>query len=407
MVSGSTETREVQTVPIRDAALDSTTISLGGRRTASVHEFYRYPARFAPKLAAACIEQFTKEGDVVLDPFGGGGTSAVEAQLLGRHCISADINSLANFVTRAKTKLYEDDSLQKVQVFASQVPHISLKAMNDLSHIWKENRLWKNISDKETWRIRNYMGCVLDELHDLKDRESDSLIRCALLRTGQWALDMRQTIPTVDEFRHELCRNLEAMVEVAYDHKQRVIATWGFPSEPLVIDTAVADIKEAIDIVNQQSPRLVLTSPPYPGVYVNYHRWKIRSRRESPVPYWLVNSVDGHGQAHYTMSARTSMNEYFRKLAVAFQTIASLMDEDSWLVQIVGFPEHTPYLEQYLQVMNSSGLVERHFDDAATCATDGRLWRQVPGRRWWVSAKAMSEPSQGTRKEVVLFHQLK
>src|SRR5438270_9377278 len=33
---------------LRDATLSSTYVSMGSRRTASVHEFYRYPARFSP-----------------------------------------------------------------------------------------------------------------------------------------------------------------------------------------------------------------------------------------------------------------------------------------------------------------------------------------------------------------------
>ena len=88
---------------LRRDALDSSYISLGGRRTASVHEFYRYPARFSPQLARAAIKAFTGPRDLVLDPFAGGGTTVVEAQQLGRYAIASDINPIATFVTRAKT----------------------------------------------------------------------------------------------------------------------------------------------------------------------------------------------------------------------------------------------------------------------------------------------------------------
>jgi tRNA G10 N-methylase Trm11 len=42
------------------------------------HNFYRYPARFSPQFARAAVATFTEPGDTVLDPFMGGGTSAVE-----------------------------------------------------------------------------------------------------------------------------------------------------------------------------------------------------------------------------------------------------------------------------------------------------------------------------------------
>src|SRR5947207_11356005 len=67
------------------------------------HGFYRYPARFSPQFAGAAIEQFTESGDLVLDPFAGGGTALVEALARGRTVIGNDINSLAVFVSQVKT----------------------------------------------------------------------------------------------------------------------------------------------------------------------------------------------------------------------------------------------------------------------------------------------------------------
>src|SRR5207253_8788680 len=51
------------------------------------HNFYRYPARFSPKFVRSIIEQFSKSGDVIADPFVGGGTSLVEALALGRESV--------------------------------------------------------------------------------------------------------------------------------------------------------------------------------------------------------------------------------------------------------------------------------------------------------------------------------
>jgi hypothetical protein len=46
---------------------------------------------------------FTDPGDVVYDPFMGGGTTLVEASSLGRKAIGTDINSLAFFISNVKT----------------------------------------------------------------------------------------------------------------------------------------------------------------------------------------------------------------------------------------------------------------------------------------------------------------
>ena len=47
------------------------------RITGLTHNFYRYPARFSPAFASTAIELFSKPGDVVLDPYMGGGTTIV------------------------------------------------------------------------------------------------------------------------------------------------------------------------------------------------------------------------------------------------------------------------------------------------------------------------------------------
>lgn len=51
-------------------------------------------------VVQAYIENFSDPGDVVLDPFGGSGVTAVESLVLRRRTIHVDINPLANFITR-------------------------------------------------------------------------------------------------------------------------------------------------------------------------------------------------------------------------------------------------------------------------------------------------------------------
>lgn len=46
------------------------------------------------------ITRFTKPGDLVLDPFGGSGVTAVEALVLGRKAIHIDLNPLSVFITK-------------------------------------------------------------------------------------------------------------------------------------------------------------------------------------------------------------------------------------------------------------------------------------------------------------------
>src|SRR6267142_4237218 len=85
------------------------------------HTFYRYPARFSPLFARMAIETFTSPGDVVLDPFMGGGTSLVEAQALGRRGVGSDVSSLAVFLSKTKTTPLADSDRKAVVRWARAV----------------------------------------------------------------------------------------------------------------------------------------------------------------------------------------------------------------------------------------------------------------------------------------------
>ena len=72
-------------------------------RARLTHYLFRYPAKFHPPVARKLIEEFSREGELILDPFCGSGTLLVEAQRAGRRSIGIDIDPVAAFVSRVKT----------------------------------------------------------------------------------------------------------------------------------------------------------------------------------------------------------------------------------------------------------------------------------------------------------------
>jgi len=71
------------------------------RQASSLHEI-SYRACFKPQLPGFFIALLTSEGDVVYDPFGGRGTTAIEAGLLGRRVIANDANPLSEILTEPR-----------------------------------------------------------------------------------------------------------------------------------------------------------------------------------------------------------------------------------------------------------------------------------------------------------------
>src|SRR6059058_4385090 len=51
------------------------------------HGVHPYPAKFIPQLPARFIAALSRPGDLVVDPFAGGGTAGVESLRLGRRFV--------------------------------------------------------------------------------------------------------------------------------------------------------------------------------------------------------------------------------------------------------------------------------------------------------------------------------
>lgn len=73
------------------------------RQMHSLHYAVSYRASFKPELPDFCIRRYSEKGAVVLDPFTGRGTTALQANLLGRVAWACDVNPLAVLLTKAKT----------------------------------------------------------------------------------------------------------------------------------------------------------------------------------------------------------------------------------------------------------------------------------------------------------------
>ncbi len=71
----------------------------------------RYRGNWSPYIPRNLILRYSRPGEVVIDPFVGGGTTAVEAKLLGRRCVGIDINPACVELTRQSLQFTPPASL--------------------------------------------------------------------------------------------------------------------------------------------------------------------------------------------------------------------------------------------------------------------------------------------------------
>lgn len=373
------------------------------------HSFYRYPARFSPEFVRAAIEAFTKPGDVVLDPFMGGGTTLVEARALGRRAIGTDINALAVFVARVKTTLLCEADLSRITNWASTLPaRLSLRNPPQRDVKWFEDGYQKNASGRNTWHIRKTLELALAEVPKLTKARQRRFARCALLRTAQWALDCRTHIPTATEFRAEFFTNLADMIcgarafhRTVLQHEQALATACSL--RVACLERSAVGLEADTCWAEWPRPTLILTSPPYPGVHVLYHRWQVQGRKETPAPFWIAESLDGNGASYYCFGdrKRAELVTYFEQAKQAFTSLAKVGTPQTLVVQMVAFGDPSWQLPKYLETMNAAGFVEVN-PALPMSSPDGRMWRQVPNRKWY----AMQRGTIPASKEVVLFHRL-
>ncbi len=69
----------------------------------ATHGLHRYPATFIPQFPAFFIPYYSTEGDLVLDPMCGAGTTLIEAALRGRRFYGCDIDPVAALISRVAT----------------------------------------------------------------------------------------------------------------------------------------------------------------------------------------------------------------------------------------------------------------------------------------------------------------
>jgi hypothetical protein len=373
-------------------------INYTGTVSGLTHDIYRYPARFSPQFARAAIELFTNPGDTVLDPFAGGCTTLIESLATGRNAVGADISRLAVFLGKVKTSLVAPKDLELIAKWADDlVPKLS--PLKPVERHWD----WKNAGYQVNlpWRFRKVAEQAINGADKLPFCLRP-LARCIVLKTVQWAVDCKKHLPTAEEFRARMIVNTSAAIAGLNALKEKVQALGSGQTTIEVLHGAADSVSTLPSQLLPKCPaKLVVTSPPYPGVHVLYHRWQVLGRKETPAPFWIADCLDGQGSAFYTFGDRRNPAReelYFGKLLAAFREIRKVVRNDACIVQLVGFANPSLHLPMYLEAMSDAGFVEQQKDGYLP----SRRWRSVPNRKWYTWLK--DETKQTT--EVLLLHRV-
>lgn len=76
------------------------------------HGLHKYPAKFFPELPRWLIKRYSKEGDLIIDPFSGSATTNIEALLAKRHSVGIDVSPFSRFIAKVKVTPLDKTELE-------------------------------------------------------------------------------------------------------------------------------------------------------------------------------------------------------------------------------------------------------------------------------------------------------
>ena len=323
---------------------------------------------------------------------------------MGRNALGIDISSLSSFLCEAKTQILKDRDVRAFKRWMGRIDDtINMHAPSDRHDDYADAGYYRNLDGPEFWRFRKAIEQALSSVERMRLRQAHVLARCVVLRTAQWALDSRKARPSVKAFKAQMFKQAGLMLDAALEFRDQ-IKSLKLEAQPIAISlnrtTAGVENEELVSEICP--PKLIVTSPPYPGIHVLYHRWQVDGRKEAPAPFWIAGKLDGAGSSYYTLGDRKNpgLKSYFDNLKSTFKSVATISGEETIIVQMVAFSKPDWQLPKYLEVMEECGLEEHRPWDVTLDDEDGRLWRDVPSRRWHAHQKSHAPGA----REVVLVH---
>jgi DNA modification methylase len=240
------------------------------RADEAVHGLHPYPAKFLAQIPRRFIEALTTPDSLVLDPFMGGGTTAVEALAAGRRFHGVDANPLARLIAKVKTTPLSPASeaacTRVVETLDSRTAH------DPPGDAWRP--LIPNLHKWYSPDIYYLLVSLRTIILEVDDADARDLLLLTFANVAARASYQDSETRYVSRprpvardavlaaYRAEVCRAVTLTRSLSY-------------STPTMATLVEGDARDASAYPNDV--RLVITSPPYPNSYDYhlYHRFRL------------------------------------------------------------------------------------------------------------------------------------
>lgn len=369
------------------------------------HDLHSYPAKFIPQIPGHLIARLSLRGELVFDPFGGSGTTALEAVRMGRRALSVDANPLATLIGQVKTTRLDNTSMADIHTIRTSLhAHLTILPSDPASLLKAHSDFVPDIPNREKWFADSVCGELALIRSCIATMESERAKRLAQLALSRVVLKVSfqdsetryASRPRPIAFGEPLRRYLLELDDVvAKVTKTSSDFRYG------VVDFLTADARECErDRLQDESVDLVVTSPPYGNAfdYHLYHRFRL---------LWL--GYDPRELAHVEIGSHLrhqrngdGFESYLDDMRPCLATVHRMLKPGRFAAFVIGDPRYkgTTYegAEAVAEVANEIGLTttciierpihktRRSIVSAGRRASQEKILvvRKPPERRSWI-----------------------
>lgn len=319
-----------------------------------LHSIHPYPAKMIPALAHKAIVDYSKPGDVVLDPFAGCGTVLLESSLLGRKSIGIDTNPVSILISKAKTNLYSEDDLNQLRIFLDTFDS-KIKEVKPMIPDYQSINYWFDpIAVEDLGTIRGSIDSLSGSARDLAMCVFSSII----VRISYQDSDTRYSRKKYDYEPESAIKLYKTKLGAAIETVSKTAPLMSYSSDLFLQDG------RKISNIRSNSVSLIVTSPPYLNAYDyhKYHRHRIHWIGYDPV-FTRTNEIGQHDQ--FTKKYATP-DQYFEDMTRCFEEWYRVLKDDGRCLIVVGDAivsgKPVPVADLFTTIMTNIGFsIEKHW----------------------------------------------
>lgn len=304
------------------------------------HNIHPYPAKYIPQIPNRLIRMLSCKGETIWDPFGGSGTTALEALLLGRHAISSDLNPVAEIIGIAKTKSLtkdeEDEIIELLDWFKLLLYNSNSLESALIKYKSEINSYIPDIVNIEKWFHPN----TIEELSFIRwvinTKVSESLKTSILsvfskiiIRISFQDSETRYVSKLREIEKGVTLKLFKAELSNYYNKIRHLPRFLNFRKAKFITANLIEE-----DVVKPNSVDLIVTSPPYPNVtdYHLYHRFRLLWLGYDP----KIMAVSEIGSHLRHQKENTGIESYIKEMTECLKRIYSGLRYGRFAVIILG-----------------------------------------------------------------------